>query len=564
MKPLKEIQSLFKDAEISKVKHLPIISAFCNRINLRQTIDLIVPSQMEVTPGEIILGMVLDTLSGRSPLYRLNEFFEGLDTQLLLGRAISPDSFNDTTVARAMDAVYEQGTMKVFSTIAQNAVSLFSCDLRYLHFDTTSVSVWGDYRESNSDGNSLTITHGHSKDKRPDLKQFLLQTLCVDRNIPIMGGAEDGNASDKAINNKTLTGISKHMARHGLKEGAFIYIADSAMVTPDNLQAVGNNLFITRLPFTYNECGRAIKDAVALNQWEDIGTIAITKPTKNRPNAHYKVMEEEVILYEKNYRAIVVHSSAHDKRREKKLKREIEKSVKTIQEQIKPVTKVEYYCRADAETAVTEIIKKESFLHKIKAEITEKIIYERGRPNKDGSKKIKETRFVINAEIAEKLENIERKKEEAGCFVLLTNVPTEGDMAHSALEILKNYKDQHGVERNFSFLKDPLIVNDLFLKKTRRVEVLGMILIIALLVWNLIERAMRQYVEDNNTPLPGWDKKMTKRPTSFMMTTKFTNVCIIRIGNYRQIANGLNTIQKQYLSALNLTADIFINHLPGG
>jgi len=37
---------------------------------------------------------------------------------------------------------------------------------------------------------------------------------------------------------------------------------------------------------------------------------------------------------------------------------------------------------------------------------------------------------------------------------------------YCAMDILKIYKEQHGIEKNFGFLKDPLIVNDLFLKKT--------------------------------------------------------------------------------------------------
>lgn len=36
---------------------------------------------------------------------------------------------------------------------------------------------------------------------------------------------------------------------------------------------------------------------------------------------------------------------------------------------------------------------------------------------------------------------------------------------------------KNGIERNISFLKDPLIVNDLFLKKPERIEVLGAILL---------------------------------------------------------------------------------------
>lgn len=35
--------------------------------------------------------------------------------------------------------------------------------------------------------------------------------------------------------NELLANISKHMARHGLAPGAYVYVADSGFVTPDNL-----------------------------------------------------------------------------------------------------------------------------------------------------------------------------------------------------------------------------------------------------------------------------------------------------------------------------------------
>jgi transposase len=42
------------------------------------------------------------------------------------------------------------------------------------------------------------------------------------------------------------------------------------------------------------------------------------------------------------------------------------------------------------------------------------------------------------------------------------------------------------IERNFGFLKDPLIANDMFLKKHHRIEALGLIFILALLLWRLM------------------------------------------------------------------------------
>lgn len=141
--------------------------------------------------------------------------------------------------------------------------------------------------------------------------------------------------------------------------------------------------------------------------------------------------------------------------------------------------------------------------------------------------------------------------------MLLTNVPTAGNLAHSARDILSVYKEQHGTEQNDGFLKDPVLVNSLFLKKPERIEALGLVLLLALLLWRLMERAMRTHVDTTSTPLTGWDKKATERPTSFMMVTKFAGVIVVKLGHHRQLARPLSVVHQQYLTALEVPAACF-------
>ena len=548
-----KIKDLLSQMQITRPDHLPIVAAFCRRIGLIDVIDRIVPNEMEVSVGTLVQGMVLDTLSGRSPLYRLEEFFEHQDTQLLLGQEVDPTSFNDTTVARAMDAVFDIGAEKVFSEVAFSASCMFPLDKRYVHFDTTSVNVWGDYDSCTSNSDSINITYGYSKDHRPDLKQFLVKMLCVGRNVPILGSCEDGNGSDKSINNTVLSRISKHMTKHGLEPGAFVYVADSAMVTRDNLTTVGDNLFLTRLPFSYNEAGRVVSEAVEQNIWKEVGVLNKTPATARRPAALYSISEKTVTLYEKKYRAVVVHSTAHDKRRLKRLERQIKKSTSTLSELIAKETKLEFFCRPDADAAASRLQQYDTGLHRITVDVEEKIYYARGRPPKNGKRKVSRIRYILNACIEEKSERVKQKQKESGCFVLLTNVPQEGGMAETGAGLLQVYKEQYGIEKNFSFLKDPLIVNDIFLKKPERIEVLGAILLISLMVWNLIEHTLRQYIKECEVTLPGWDKKQTTRPTAFMMSTKFMGLQVVRVSGMCRLAAPLTDGQKRYLNALNLS-----------
>ena len=137
------------------------------------------------------------------------------DTALLLGQALAPDVFNDDTVGRVLDRIYDTGTMKVFTACAVRADQALHFDKRYVHFDTTSMTVYGDYALPEDQKVPFTITYGYSKDKRPDLKQFVFATLCVDRAVPIWGTPEDGNASDKTVND-TMSNIATFLGKHGV------------------------------------------------------------------------------------------------------------------------------------------------------------------------------------------------------------------------------------------------------------------------------------------------------------------------------------------------------------
>jgi transposase len=539
------------------VQHLPIIKAYADKLGLVGLINYFVPTEMDIDAGTVVLGLVLDTLSGRSPLYRLEEFFASQDTELLLGRAFSPQAFNDDTVGRILDRLYELGTMKIFTACAVRAATRFGFDQRYVHFDTTSRSVWGDYQFAEEQDVPFHITYGYSKDKRPDLKQFVLSTLCVDRAVPIWGKPEDGNASDKTLNTMLLSEIAQILARQGVQPGAYIYIADAALVSEDNLAALKNTLFITRLPATYNECGRLIAEAVAHDSWEDVGVLAQTKPTRHRPGTVYKVDEGSVTLYGKPYRAVVVHSSSQDRRRHDRLAHDLQASSRALEAAIRDVARQEYFCHADAIAAAERLHALSDAFHQVEVLVEDRPKYGPGRPSSHKPRPVKAMRYGLRGTLRERSDVIARKREEAACFVLLTNVPQQGEMAHTARELLRAYKDQHGVEQNYAFLKDPLIVNSLFLKKPERIEALGLVLLLALLLWRLVERALRVHVETTGNTLMGWDKKATQKPTAFMMMTKFSAVMVIKVGSHRQLAQPLSPIHQQYLLALDVPITAF-------
>jgi len=367
----------------------------------------------------------------------------------------------------------------------------------------------------------------------------------------------DGNSSDKTSNNVVLTRISTIMAKHGLGPGAFVYVADSAMVTESNLKAIGPNRFVSRLPANYKECERAICVAVDANEWTDIGRLSETVTRGNRPCAQYKAFETTVTLYEKTYRAVVIHSSSHDKRRQKRYDKLVASSEKAIRDALKKMPDL-YACEPDAKRAAVQAEKLSGRLHNVRVSLCPEEVRKRGQPPKNAPAPTR-TKYRLVWEVCENAAEVARLRELAGCFVLLSNVPIEGDGAMDGAGLLTIYKGQYGVESDFAFLKDPLIVNDIFLKSPSRIDALGMVLIIALMVWRLMERSMRTYLKNTGTVLPGWAGRATDKPTAFMMTTVMAGIMVARVGNRRYLLCPPGDRPAAFLSAMGLDANAFVD-----
>jgi hypothetical protein len=80
-----------------------------------------------------------------------------------LGKAIAPEALQDDTVGRVLDRLYDTGTLKVCTACAVRADRLLGFAQRSGHFDTTSITVHGDYRPPEAAEASavpLRITYG--------------------------------------------------------------------------------------------------------------------------------------------------------------------------------------------------------------------------------------------------------------------------------------------------------------------------------------------------------------------------------------------------------------------
>ncbi len=111
--------------QITDARFLPVVSAYACRIGLVEEIDRLVDRDMEVSPGRAALAMILDALSGRSPLFRLQEFYADKDRELFLVVDIPLTKLADYTLGRVLERLSDVGTNKILGAVALGAMKSF-------------------------------------------------------------------------------------------------------------------------------------------------------------------------------------------------------------------------------------------------------------------------------------------------------------------------------------------------------------------------------------------------------------------------------------------------------
>lgn len=194
---------MFTGIEIKTINHLGIVAGIIDELKIVDIInqELGIDEQEIVNSGEIVKAIILNGLGFVSqPLYLFPKFFEDKAIEHLLGKGILPEHLNDYKIGRVMDKLYEHGLSELFLLIALSAAKKYQINLDFSHLDSSSFSVHGQYNKEQSTDKELnqetepipiTITHGYSRDHRPDLKQFILDLIVTgDGNVPVFIEAE--------------------------------------------------------------------------------------------------------------------------------------------------------------------------------------------------------------------------------------------------------------------------------------------------------------------------------------------------------------------------------------
>jgi transposase len=327
--------------------------------------------------------------------------------------------------------------------------TLFNLEVDFVLFDTTSIMSWGEGEHSE------ILKHGHSKEKRGDLKQIMVGVLMTKEGIPIGHEVWEGNQSDKT---SFASVIQKVKAK--FKLGRVIFVGDRGMISQKNILALEEagleyilGLPMRKLDATKRELllGFAKEDLDRLTSTEtsDVPGFELVKATQEgRLYAKEVTLEDDKTGLKQRY---IVCYNPNEAR---------------IQAQ-----KREYF---------KEILKKKAEYSTVKDWIV-----------KNGYKKYITLESKDGSEIIVKVDEDKLKKEVIydGKWVLTTN--TTADKLDGR-QIAKAYKSLSQVEQAFRELKSTIEIDPMYHWTTKRIRAHVFICFLALMLEITIQKKLKK------------------------------------------------------------------------
>ncbi len=521
--------------------HHGIVAGICRDLKIAERINARIKSEDPrriIQPGIAVVAMIINGLGFTNRrLYLTPQFFQSKAIEQLLGEGIQAEQLDDHALGKALDEIAEYGCTDLYGEVAFEIGQEHSLLGTEAHIDSSSFALQGEY--DTEETSTIEVTHGYSKDHRPDLKQVMLSMAVTGpAELPFWMEPQDGNSSDKASFHETIQRVRQFQSE--LKNASdFTWVADSALYSKEKLLASNAYLWISRVPESIAEA-KALAESPSENfEWSVLENGYAYVEQSNRYGG---VGQRWLLVYsEQAYQR-------ESKTFEKKLAREEEEAKKDFWHLGNQV----FSCQEDARDSAEKLAKKYRYHQThIELEFLQKF-KKRGRPHPGQEKET--VGFKVISKIERNPEAIQRYLNRKGRFILATN-----QLDHSVLssaQLLETYKNQQGVERGFRFLKDPwFMVDSFFVKKRSRLSALMMVMTLCLLVYNYGQYTMRQALEKQKETLPNQINQPVSNPTLRWVFQLMEGIAIVKIYDptmqtFRALITNLNELRIKIIRLL--------------
>jgi transposase len=431
-------------------------------LEVAPAVNQLCSSEHTVSHGDILTVLTVNRLQAPRPLYKVQDWLEATGLATTLG--VQPDQAHDTRLGETLDACYPQH-QAIWQNIIQRAVRHYRLPLEWLHYDITSVYFEGLYTESE------LVKFGYSRDQRPDSKQVNLGLNVTRAGLPLAFRVLVGNTADSTTPRANMESVRNLLTDAQRRDLTILH--DCAMATPETLVWYGQHdqKFIS--PMTADSALQALLDGVP--HAELLAQPLDYHPQRQRdasaPPEYYGVWREHTVEYQKQtlrVRVLVVYGVSKTRLDAEKRQDALAKLEKRWAE-IQGHLNQRKYKRRDYTLEQIHLAQRGN---------SASLLMDVELQGEDGNLTLT---YRVNPE------KLAQAAERDGRYPLVTN---RWDL--SAGEVLQRMKGQDVAEKRFAVFKGPLQVHPLWLHKDERLVSLVLVIMLALLVYCLLEHLVRQ------------------------------------------------------------------------
>lgn len=517
------------DLQIERLGPLPLVNHFIARLDLDRILSSFVPAQDRGTgmPYAKGLGVLLRSIIvEREPIYRQEELVRAFAPGQFGVGAREVELLSDDHVGRALDRLFDADRAALMTEVAVRMAQRFEVRLDELHNDSTTVRLTGQYARAK--GRSIRgkrapwITHGNSKDHRPDLKQLLfMMTVSADGGVPLQFRCGDGNASDSLTHIETWEALCKITGRPD-----FLYVADSKLCSTANMDYIDGKKgrFLTVMPRNRHEDAQFRKWSQTNEpKWELVWDRRNPRK-KYGPRDRWWVFRYPIPSQEA-WPIIWVYSSLLQLKQDRTRQEHMAAALEAMGDLKRRLAAPK--CRLRKASVVGEkiddILNRFDVRRYLKARRTVRQVHRfvqkrRGRPGPESDyRRVTRRRWDVEWEIDEAAIAYDRKSD--GMYPLLTN-----DRNLTPAQALIAHKAQPKIENRFRQTKSVHKIAPVLLKNEARIEALFFLYFLGLLVQGLVERELRRAMERAGIEeLPLYpEERICKRPTTEQVLRLFS------------------------------------------
>lgn len=550
---------------------IPLIIHWLEQLQLSTVVDAALPSphgnRKGLSYGQLSVLLLSYIMSQSDHRLCAVETWVAQQRQTLslsTGWTIGEKDASDDRLAALLSVIGTavEGREQIEQQLGQRMIQAYELPTTVARCDTSSFSVYHQIDEADDEPGLLRF--GHSKDHRPDLRQYRQVLGTIDpAGVPLVSETLPGNGADDPVYIPTWERLAKVIGHPD-----FLYIADSkaaAHQTRAHIAKAGGR-YCFPLPNTGHT--PSLLKSWVLNPPAPFQEIRLPATDEETPvlgigfEMELGKLQPATDTDESFHwieRALVFRSEAHAQRQQKSLHQRLNKAEQALSKLAAKPAKD--HCKLN--TKVQALLKRYRVSAFFAITIETQMVTHYSKPGRPSTKDKASAQTRIEPQFNLSFERqpsaIQQAEQLAGWRIYVTNTTVEQLSLNQAVAY---YREQWQLEHGFHrFKRGQLPALPIYFTHEDRIIGLMFLLTIALRCFTLIEFQVRQQLQTDSAALDGlYDgnpKRKTNRPTAEMLLKAFCNITLYLHRDGSLERTPLNPLQARILALMRIPKTIY-------